>query len=128
MFELKKTFHFEAGHQLVHHDGVCAHPHGHSYILTVHICSENLITDGPKKNMVIDFSEVSDIVKPMIKTYFDHCWLNDTLETDSPSVEFMTRWIYRYLKPKLEALTAITLNETATSQVTYSEVNTKLRF
>jgi 6-pyruvoyltetrahydropterin/6-carboxytetrahydropterin synthase len=121
MFELKKTFHFEAGHQLVHHDGNCAHRHGHSYILTVHICSEELIPDGPKKNMVIDFSTVSDIVKPMIKTYFDHCWLNDTLQTDSPSVEFMARWIYQYLKPKLKSLTAITLNETASSQVTYSE-------
>lgn len=121
MFELKKTFHFEAGHQLVHHDGKCARPHGHSYVLTVHIRGTELIQEGPKKNMVLDFSAVSEIVKPMIKKYFDHHWLNDTLETDSPSVEFMARWIYRYLKPKLESLTAVTLSETATSQVTYTE-------
>lgn len=121
MFELKKSFHFEAGHQLVHHDGQCAHPHGHSYTLTIHVRSAGLIEEGPKKNMVIDFSTISEIVKPMIKTYFDHRWLNDTLETDSPSVEFMARWIYRYLKPKLQNLAAVTLNETATSQVTYTE-------
>jgi len=121
MFELKKTFHFEAGHQLMHHDGKCASPHGHSYILTVHIHSKELMQDGPKKNMVMDFSTLSDIVKPMIKTYFDHHWLNETLQTDSPSAEFMAHWIYHHLKPKLQALTAVTINETATSQVTYTE-------
>ena len=121
MFALEKTFHFEAGHSLKHHDGKCREPHGHSYILTIHIEGKGLVPSGPKTNMVMDFTDISTVVKPMIDEYFDHHWLNDTLQTDSPTVEFMTRWIYQYLKPRLQHLHAISLNETATSKVTYSE-------
>lgn len=121
MFKLEKIFHFEAGHSLVHHDGKCREPHGHSYILTVYLKANDLVANGPKTNMVMDFTDITSVVKPMIEDYFDHHWINDTLETDSPTVEYMTRWIYHYLKPKLPHLYAVSLNETATSRVTYSE-------
>ena len=123
MFEIEKTFTFEAGHALHHHDGHCRQPHGHSYILTVHLQSPSLIGDGPKRNMVIDFADISAVVSPMVDTYFDHRWLNDTLETDSPTVEFMSSWIFAYLKPFLPLLTAVSLNETATSKVTYRPID-----
>lgn len=119
MFELEKKFTFEAGHVLKHHDGKCSHPHGHSYMLLVHLRSENLIQSGSKKNMVIDFQDISAIVKPMIKEYFDHKWINDTLNTDSPTAEFIAKWIFDYLEPHLNGLYAVTLYETATSKVSY---------
>src|SRR5690625_4882067 len=120
MFTIVKIFRFEAGHQLIHHDGACKEPHGHSYILEVQIQSNSLNEDGPKKNMVIDFHQVSDIVKPMVKTYLDHKWLNETLNTDSPTSEFIARWIYQYLADKLPGLHTVTLSETTTSKVIYS--------
>ncbi|WP_049767114.1 6-carboxytetrahydropterin synthase QueD [Waddlia chondrophila] len=123
MFTIIKTFRFEAGHQLAHHDGACKHPHGHSYVLEIQVKSGTLIDDGPKKNMVIDFHHISDIVKPMINTYFDHKWLNDTLETDSPTSEFIARWIYRHLDRQIPGLHAIGLSETATSKVIYTETD-----
>lgn len=119
MFELEKTFAFEAGHLLDHHDGKCRHPHGHSYVLKIVMRAEELITDGPKKNMVMDFSTISTIVKPMIETYFDHKWLNDTLETDSPSAEFMAKWIYEFLESQIHDLYAVTICETTTCSATY---------
>jgi 6-pyruvoyltetrahydropterin/6-carboxytetrahydropterin synthase len=119
MFELEKIFTFEAGHLLDHHDGKCRHPHGHSYVLKVCIRSKELIESGPKKNMVIDFSLIASIVKPMIEKYFDHQWLNDTLENDSPSSEFIAHWIFKYLEPQLSGLYAITIYETATASATY---------
>lgn len=119
MFELEKIFRFEAGHSLEHHDGICRGPHGHSYILTVILRSKELVEDGPKRNMVIDFSDLSSIVKPMIFEFLDHKWLNTSLETDSPTVEFIARWIFHYLHPKIQQLYAISLYETATSKVTY---------
>jgi 6-pyruvoyltetrahydropterin/6-carboxytetrahydropterin synthase len=121
MYEIEKTFRFEAGHVLKHHDGRCKDPHGHSYVLTIHIQSETLITTGPKKNMVIDFSDISSLVKPMIDTYFEHKWLNDTLNTDSPTVEFMAQWIYEFLEPSLPGLFAVSLYETVTSRVIYKK-------
>lgn len=120
MYEIEKSFHFEAGHILEHHDGKCSHPHGHSYILTVRIRSDTLIKTGPKQNMVIDFYDISTAVKPMIEQYFDHHWINDTLNTEAPTVEFISKWIYDYLKPKLPLLSSVTLQETASSRITYS--------
>jgi 6-pyruvoyltetrahydropterin/6-carboxytetrahydropterin synthase len=122
MFELEKIFTFEAGHLLDHHDGKCRHPHGHSYILKITVRQNYINESGPQKNMVMDFSNMSAFVKPMIEKYFDHCWLNDTLETDSPTAEYIAYWIYHYLKPNLPALYSITLFETATCGVTYTQL------
>ncbi len=119
MFEIEKIFRFEAGHSLVHHDGKCKDPHGHSYQLIVHLTSPTLTAEGSKKNMVIDFSDISAVVKPMIDKYFDHKWMNESLGTDSPTVEYMAKWIFDYLIPHLPLLTAVTLYETATSKATY---------
>jgi 6-pyruvoyltetrahydropterin/6-carboxytetrahydropterin synthase len=121
MFEIEKTFSFEAGHTLELHDGKCSQPHGHSYILKVRVRSESLQESGPKKNMVIDFRDISSLVKPMIKEHLDHKWLNNTLETDSPTAEAISQWIYNFLKPNLPHLYSITLFETPTSMVVYTE-------
>lgn len=121
MYEIEKTYTFEAGHILKYHDGKCAFPHGHSYTLQIVMRSPTLITTGPKMNMVIDFADINTIVKPMIEQYFDHRWLNDTLKTETPTVEFMTKWIYDFIKPNFPKLYSVTLYETATSKATYFE-------
>lgn len=123
MFEIEKKFSFEAGHQLIHHDGKCNEPHGHSYKLHVILRSEALVSSGPKTNMVLDFQDISAVVKPMIKKYLDHHWLNKTLGTDSPTAEFIAKWIYDYLKPQLPALYSITIYETETSKVVYGSLS-----
>lgn len=119
MFELEKKFTFEAGHVLSHHDGKCKNPHGHSYTLIVKITASSLISEGPKTNMIIDFGDICAVVDPLIEKYLDHHWLNDTLGTDSPTCEFIAKWIYDYLKEYFPNLTAIALYETATAVVTY---------
>jgi len=119
MFEIQKIFHFEAGHQLKHHNGLCRQPHGHSYRLIVTIRNHMLTPAGPKKNMVLDFSDLSQCVWPMIEEYFDHKWLNDTLQTDSPTAEFMAKWIFDYLENKLPGLYSITVCETETAKAIY---------
>lgn len=121
MFELEKTFTFEAGHVLKYHDGKCCRPHGHSYELTVKLRGDTLITEGPKQNMLTDFHDIDRVVEPMIDQYLDHRWLNDTLKTDSSTVEFISKWIYEYLEPHLPYLCAVTLNETPSSKVTYTK-------
>ena len=49
MFELEKSFTFEAGHSLAHHDGKCKEPHGHSYCLVVHVQSKKFISIPAQK-------------------------------------------------------------------------------
>ena len=120
MFEIIKKFRFEAGHQLQHHDGECRDPHGHSYQLLLTLRSKELNDSGPKINMVMDFKEIEEVVQPMIEKYFDHRWLNDTLETDSPTAEYMAKWIFDYLHSKLPALHSVSLCETETSKAIYT--------
>lgn len=122
MFELEKSYRFEAGHTLDLHDGKCAIPHGHSYILTIHIHSDTLISSGPRTNMVMDFNDLNLIVNPMIEKYFDHKWLNNTLQCNAATVEYIARWIFDYLEPFIPCLHAISLDETATSRVTYRKI------
>lgn len=121
MFRLEKKFRFEAAHTLKYHKGRCGRLHGHSYQLTVSLQSNSLIAEGSSTNMVMDFSDIGKIVEPMIKQYLDHHDLNKTLENDSPSSEFIARWIYRYLKPKLPPLFSVTICETESSSVTFWE-------
>jgi 6-pyruvoyltetrahydropterin/6-carboxytetrahydropterin synthase len=120
MFEVEKLFSFEAGHTLHHHDGKCAKPHGHSYTLKVAVRSPDLIAKGPKTGMAVDFGQISDVVRPMLTTYFDHHWLNDTLHTDSPTAESIAKWIFDFLEPKLPGLYRVTIGETATSLASFT--------
>lgn len=122
MFEVEHTFSFEAGHVLKHHDGHCSQPHGHSYKLITRMRGQELISSGPKTNMVMDFYDIQRTVDHMIKEYFDHKWLNDTLDSDSVTVEFMAKWIYDYLESRLPGLHAITVCETAECRATYSRL------
>ena len=119
MNELEKIFHFEAAHSLKYHDGKCRNLHGHSYVLHVCIRSKTLQTTGPKTNMVMDFQDINVIVKPMIEKYLDHYTLNDSLQSDSTTVEFVCKWIFDYLEPHIPNLHAITLYETASSKATF---------
>lgn len=119
MFELEKSFTFEAGHCLEHHDGRCAKPHGHSYTIKITIRKESIQTFGPQQGMVVDFFEIKKTVQPMIDQFFDHCWLNDTLKTSTPTAEFIAKWIFDYLEPKIPGLFRITVCETATGSASY---------
>lgn len=119
MYELEKIFQFEAAHSLKYHDGKCRNMHGHSYVLHVVIHAESLQTSGPKVNMVMDFQDINNIVKPMIDQYLDHRCLNDTLQSDSTTAEFICKWIFDYLEPRIPGLYAISVYETASSKATY---------
>ncbi|MCX6995335.1 MAG: 6-carboxytetrahydropterin synthase QueD [Chlamydiae bacterium] len=121
MFEIEKHFKFHAAHQLLHHDGVCHRLHGHTYILIIRLKSELLHTSGSSTNMVIDFAILKDQVQSFIDQYLDHHFLNETLETDSPTAEFIAEWIYKKLKTSILRLSSVTVFETASSSVTYSE-------
>jgi 6-pyruvoyltetrahydropterin/6-carboxytetrahydropterin synthase len=65
--ELRKTFRFEASHVLPKHPGKCSRLHGHSWVL--HMSVEGEI--NPDTGFVMDFADISKIVKPLIEK-LDH--------------------------------------------------------
>lgn len=97
---------------LPHHEGKCANLHGHSYRLDVTVAGP-LREEGPARGMVMDFSDVSTIVKDRVVTVLDHSHLNDRIE--NPTCERIVAWMWTLLEGSLLGLEEITLWETATS-------------
>jgi 6-pyruvoyltetrahydropterin/6-carboxytetrahydropterin synthase len=109
---IRKQFAFEAAHVLPHHTGKCSRLHGHSYRLDVSVDGP-LQDEGPATGMVVDFDDLSRIVRGSIIEALDHRYLNDTI--DNPTSENIIVWIWQRLAPQLPGLAELTLWETATA-------------
>ncbi|MBQ7069337.1 MAG: 6-carboxytetrahydropterin synthase QueD [Synergistaceae bacterium] len=111
---LSKDFIFDAAHNLVHYHGKCEKLHGHTYRLKV-------VVEGTpdSEGMIIDFLEVSEIVKENIISILDHSYLNEIIS--QPSAENIALWIWEKIEDKLKRdncnLYEIHVWETATSCV-----------
>ena len=71
-----KIFDFETAHALWGYDGKCANIHGHSYKLTVSITGPIIADNSAVKNgMIIDFSDLKQIINTAVVDRFDHVLL-----------------------------------------------------
>ena len=120
MWTLRKTFRFEASHVLPQQGGKCARLHGHSWVLQVEVQGDRLAAAGARAGMVLDYGDISAIVKPLIDGYLDHYHLNDTTGLANPTSEELARWVYDRIAPYLDGLTAVTIHETCTSECRYA--------
>lgn len=113
MFEVSKSFSFEAAHSLPHlPDGhKCRNIHGHSYRFEV-VCRGYL----DERDFVVDYSEISKEAKVIVEA-LDHKNLNDLFEFKT-TAENLCRWIYQQLRLVLPVY-QVRLYETATTCVTY---------
>tara|TARA_R110002020_G_scaffold120129_6_gene273714 strand:- start:5443 stop:5841 length:399 start_codon:yes stop_codon:yes gene_type:complete len=66
-----KDFWFSMGHTLHEHQGKCANLHGHNYKLQVVVESDSL----NQLQMVMDFSELKEIVNGIVDEHYDHRFL-----------------------------------------------------
>ena len=102
-----KTFTFDAAHRLADHPGLCKNLHGHTYKLEV---TAEAATEGVHSDMVIDFGELSKLVKENIVSLFDHatiinaCNTRDTAETELHQylIKHCMRYILLPYKPTAE--------------------------
>ena len=97
---------------LPHHPGKCGRLHGHSYRFEVAL-EGALQTAGAARGMVLDFDEISAVVKPSVVERLDHASLNDLMP--NPTAEHIALWIWRELKPQLAGLREIVVWETRTA-------------
>ncbi len=130
---LEKEFRFEASHQLTHHDGRCARLHGHSWVGRVGISGNYLIQAGPKQGMLMDYADLSAIVKPIVERSLDHWHLNETLMHDGPTSEIIAQWMWARVAVELRLILrdnvdeildslTVTIEETCTSRCTYQVI------
>ncbi len=111
---LSKEFTFDAAHNLVKYHGKCEKLHGHTYRLRV-------VLEGQpdSEGMILDFCELSDIVKKRVISQLDHSYLNDLIP--QPSAENIALWIWHEIEEEVRrencVLYEIHVWETATSCV-----------
>ncbi len=91
---ITKTFHFEAAHHLPEHQGKCARLHGHSYKLEVTLRGPIKDALGTSDHgMVMDFSDLSQIVKQAIIEPLDHQDLNAVTGVYT-TAENLVHWVW----------------------------------
>lgn len=111
---LSKEFTFDAAHNLVNYHGKCEKLHGHTYKLKI-------VLEGrpDAEGMIMDFCELSEIVKKNIISRLDHAYINDIIA--QPSAEYIALWIWHELEEKVLrdncSLYEVHVWETATSCV-----------
>ena len=81
--KIAKEFHWEMGHRLPEHFGLCKNIHGHSYIMIVEFEGEL-----DEQGMVIDFYDVEKIINPIIEK-LDHAFM--VKDDDKLTLEFLEK-------------------------------------
>jgi 6-pyruvoyltetrahydropterin/6-carboxytetrahydropterin synthase len=118
---ITKAFEFEACHHLEGYNGDCSRMHGHSYKLEVTVANTTE-RQLPQSDMVVDFKELSQVVKESVLVDYDHHNLDELFgEEQRATAENMAIDIAARLDEAFEDTTVkvvkIRLYETSTSYV-----------
>ena len=102
MYEIFKEFTFEAAHHLainVEPGHPYARLHGHSFQVEIHLRGD----PDKDKNWLYDFAEMDKRIAEL-RTILDHSYLNDIEGLEVPTLEVISRWIWRRLQDELPGL------------------------
>lgn len=118
MYEVKIETQFSAAHHLLNYKGNCENQHGHNWKVEVYIQGTNL----DKSNILVDFKVLKKTVNEIVD-YLDHTDINELSEfkNESPSSEFISKFIYTKVKEKFENVSRVNVWETPTSRASYWE-------
>jgi 6-pyruvoyltetrahydropterin/6-carboxytetrahydropterin synthase len=110
------VFQVEAAHFLpnVPEGHKCSRMHGHSFRIEVHVSGAVEEESG----WVMDFADLRSAFQPLYDQLDHHC-LNDIAGLDNPTSENLARWIWRALRPRLEQLSKIVVQETCNAGCVY---------
>jgi 6-pyruvoyltetrahydropterin/6-carboxytetrahydropterin synthase len=106
--EIFAEFRFEAAHQLPHvpANHACARLHGHSYRIRVTASG----TVDSHAGWVLDYGTMTAAIEP-VRAGLDHRCLNDVDGLSNPTSENLAIWLWQRLKPEIDALCAIEVQE-----------------
>ena len=132
MYAVTKRIEFCYGHRLLDYNGVCAHPHGHNAVVEIEVSSTTL----DARNMVVDFSEIRNVVKAWVDRELDHKMIlrqDDPLVAalsalgepmylvdSNPTAERIARLIFDISRQHGLDVSRVTLWETPSSWATYT--------
>lgn len=132
VYKVTKEIFFCYGHRLLNYDGKCKHLHGHNGRVEVELQSKKL----DARAMVVDFSDISRVIKTWIDENLDHTMIlrrDDSLIPlleknqerflaieSNPTAESIAKLIYDYAVSKGFPVSRVTLWETESSFATYT--------
>ena len=114
--ELRKQYHFEAAHRLprVPEGHKCARLHGHSYEVVLELGG----AVDPRTGWLVDYAEI-DSAWGELYARMDHRNLAELPGLENSTCENLCAYIWDALRPRLPALSAVTVSETHDSRCTY---------
>ncbi|HMU81795.1 MAG TPA: 6-carboxytetrahydropterin synthase QueD [Leptospiraceae bacterium] len=115
--EIVKQFRFEAAHFLprVPEGHKCGRMHGHSFRFEIKLNGEV----NPQTGWLMDFGDITSVVKPLLEKYLDHNLLNEVPGLENPTSEEVAIWLWKRLKPSMPFLTEIIVHETCNARCIY---------
>ncbi|MCB1165288.1 MAG: 6-carboxytetrahydropterin synthase QueD [Leptospiraceae bacterium] len=115
--EIVKKYRFEAAHFLpaVPEGHKCRRMHGHSFRFELVLRGEV----DPGTGWLIDFGDISKVVKPLIENHLDHYLLNEVDGLENPTSEQISIWLWNRIKPNLPLLREIVVHETCTARCVF---------
>lgn len=119
MFTIKKSFSFDAAHQLkgLPKEHPCTRMHGHTYEVIVELQSRILNPPG----FVKDYRELAPI-KEYIDNELDHRNLNEVLGFN-PTAENIAGFLFTTFSNMIPEVSAITVKETPKTSARYAPSN-----
>ena len=94
MYRLQVKTHFDAAHRIKDHAGKCSRMHGHRWEVEVVLEGKSL----DSANILVDFGVVKSQLEELLEKRFDHYVLNETLEEENVTAEFLAKYIYDYFQ------------------------------
>ncbi|MBC62350.1 MAG: hypothetical protein CMP11_07825 [Zetaproteobacteria bacterium] len=130
MFEITRSLEWDMGHRIPNHCGKCRFPHGHRYRLECTLKGDiNDIKGDSSEGMVVDFSELKEVLSSKIYKKLDHRfmlfegdpmiehtkpdekgreYLNYFIVSFIPTAENIAKWCFEQIESSLsESLTLV---------------------
>ena len=139
MYKVQVKKCFDSAHFLKGYDGKCSNLHGHRWTVEVERCSDELQVDGQCRGMVLDFSDVKDVLREETQR-LDHSLLIEegslrettlaALKEEGfrilefpfrPTAENFAKHFYDYMKAAGFPVSAVRVYETPNNCATYDE-------
>ena len=139
MYILKTEAAFDSAHFLYGYEGKCRNIHGHRWKIEAEICSEELISEGQTRGMIIDFGDFKKALKNIAdsldhKLIYEQGSLKPATEqalSDEgfamikvdfrPPAENFSRYIFGLLKDRGMPVKRVTVYETPANCAVYEE-------
>lgn len=139
MYRLKASASFDSAHFLKGYIGKCSNIHGHRWKLEAIFSGNELVSDGEKRGMLIDFGDIKKAVRSLADS-FDHALIieKDSLKPKTlealneegfrvieipfrPTAENLAKMFYEKIREQGLPVESVTVYETPENSAQYEE-------